>query len=1179
MAKSRIIRWLSTIAVLFIAIVSTTALWAQGAGELTGAVTDPTTAVVVKAQVKLTNDATGVVRTTETTAGGVYRFSALPVVGTYTLTMQVQGYRPVSITGITISVGTTVTQDVPLQVGGASETLTVEAGAELVQTSDSQISSLINNRVWEQLPLAVRNQNEFINLVPGAVNQEVTGTNRGAAVNGARAGTGNYLVEGADNNDQGQGGRGQISDAKGGAILGISPEAIQEYRVITSAFQAEYGKSAGFVTDTVLKSGTNKFHGSLFEYNRVQALAANNFFSNRAGIKDSLVRNQFGGAIGGPIVKDRTFFYATVEFNRMRQSAPITTVGTTQEFLNWVDSGGFANFMENDPGGFCVMNFGETCGGAFHSESGPNSAQLGPIFKQLADKGPFPLSTQPIGYDAAHGGYTASGVFTGDALGIGVAQLYYPVAPYGTVAISDPFSLNESRFTLKIDHKFTDRDSISGTYLYQKGDQVDKFGGGDNAIGPSYNQKGKNQNLVLGWNHTFTPTVLNVFKASYLRHVQNVLDAPGYEGTPDMYTYADAISVGFGNSSAEPQMFTDNLFQFQNHISFVKGKHSFKTGAEYRRIRNGSSFFSYKNGEIIPYDIENMVTDGVFGDQTGVGIGGFLREIASINPTTGQLPDYYRGFRGNEVAAYFQDDYRVNNRLSVNYGVRWEYFGPPHNFKENVDSNFYFGAPTVPMTNPGSNVFFPVNSTMAANVASGSFQVRNHELWQKDLNNFGPRIGFAYDVFGNQKFVVRGGYAVAYDRIYNNLFENIRFNPPYFSANTVGYLYNGVAAGGLSTPDLFTYPFTSNSAYNNPAYSPKPAPRHMDQNLVSPYYEQVHFGMQYEFAHNYVLETNYIGTWGKKLTGIIDINTFDGRVACNQANPDNARGVCLDAYDAGLIPNWALSTRRPNNNISNDNFRNNAFGSNYNALQVQVKKNFSKGLQFQSGYTWAKSLDSISDAFNSKGGTTPTDNMNIRLDYGPSDFDVRHVWVSDFSYDLPFMKENRWIGGWSVNSIVRMQTGSPFSPGGSVDTNRDGYSTDRVAYYGGNAAGSIQSSSPAGKVDANGSVIPNSGYLNSDNWGYPVCSSSQNLGLWCNGGLGRNYIHGPGLFNVDFGLVKKFKVTEGTSFSFQANFFNVFNRANFSNPSASLNDLDNFGLSKGTTTGARETQLALRFDF
>src|SRR6266436_7573302 len=291
-----------------------------GTGELTGTVYDPAGATVSDAKVTLTNVGTGFSREMTTGAGGVFRFTALPVVGAYAVTVEHAGFRKANVADIVISVGTTATVDVRLEVGALSDTVTVDAGAELVNPSESQISELIDRRVWETLPLEVRNQNTFINLVAGVVpgntgdrGTDFTGTTRGAAVNGARPGMGNFILEGYDNNDQGQGGRGSEG---GGAITSISPEAIQEFRVITHNFAAEYGKGGGFVTDTVLKSGTNSLHGSLFEYNRVQALAGNDWFSSAAGIKDHLVRNQFGGSLGGPIIKNKWFFFGAYEGHR-----------------------------------------------------------------------------------------------------------------------------------------------------------------------------------------------------------------------------------------------------------------------------------------------------------------------------------------------------------------------------------------------------------------------------------------------------------------------------------------------------------------------------------------------------------------------------------------------------------------------------------------------------------------------------------------------------------------------------------------------------------------------------------------------------------------------------------------------------------------------------------------------
>src|SRR6266849_5127231 len=323
--------------------------FAQGGnGELTGLVTDSTGAVVSGVEVKLTNSATGDVRTTVTTPAGIYSFPALPIVGSYTLEVASKGFKSTKVQNIIVSVGTITTRDVKLEVGATTEQVTVEASQQIVETEDSALSTLVDRRVWQNMPIENRSTNDFVNLVAGAVPEQTAGgTFRGAAVNGVRTGGGNYMVEGVDNNEQGQGGVSLCGTAcgQGGANTSISPDAIEEYRVITHDFNAEYGKAGGFVTDTVLKSGTNQWHGSLFEYNRIQKLTAGDWFTNSAApingvrIKDHLVRNQFGGSIGGPIVKDKTFFYLTAEAQRYRTSAPTTGTAMTQQFYNYVSGG------------------------------------------------------------------------------------------------------------------------------------------------------------------------------------------------------------------------------------------------------------------------------------------------------------------------------------------------------------------------------------------------------------------------------------------------------------------------------------------------------------------------------------------------------------------------------------------------------------------------------------------------------------------------------------------------------------------------------------------------------------------------------------------------------------------------------------------------------------------------
>ena len=482
------------------------------------------------------------------------------------------------------------------------------------------------------------------------------------------------------------------------------------------------------------------------------------------------------------------------------------------------------------------------------------------------------------------------------------------------------------------------------------------------------------------------------------------------------------------------------------------------------------------------------------------------------------MPIYYRGYRANEAAAYVQDDWRVSPRLTVNLGLRWEYFGPPHNFQKGLDGNFYQGVPTTPFVTASNNPFMPVNSPFYARIATGTVQQRDHDLWNKDLNNFGPRVGFSYDALGNQKMVVRAGFGITYDRMYNNIFENARFNPPYFAIANLGW-YAG-KPGSLdpeTTAALWQAPFTGTSQF---ASGSAPSLRAMDQNLVSPYYEQTNLGVQYQLAKDYVIESNYVGTFGRKLLALVGANTFDGRTVGN-----------------------GYSTKKENTNYGTIGFRTNWAGSNYNAWQTTLRKRYSSGLQMNINYTFAKAMDNVSDTFTTKNAGAhgyPTDSMNPAFDYGTADFNVKHRVVGSFVYDLPFAKSNRWIGGWNVSGILSVQSGANFNVTNStVDSNKDGEFNDRAVYVG---SGKITSA-------VNHNVSPATGYFNAadfamNNTGALPCTT--NLGLWCNGGeMQRNSLVGPGFFNIDIGFAKAFKITETTKLKFEGNFFNILNHPNF----------------------------------
>jgi hypothetical protein len=1179
--------WTSVVTALVVLTSFTGMLWAQGGtGELSGLVTDPSGAVVAGAKVTLANSATGEQLGVTTTSAGTYRFGALQVVGAYALEIEAKGFKSYRIENVIISVGAVTTHDATLAVGGPSESITVEAGVQQVHTTESSLSGLIDRHVWQNMPLETRSQNEFIELLPGAEPAKIAqlGEDRGAAVNGTRSGSGNFLVEGFDNNDQFLGGAGSSEIGPGGASTTIDPDAIQEYRVIEHIPPAEYGKAGGFVTDTVLKSGTNQWHGSLFEYNRVQALAANSWFSNNAGEQDHLVRNQFGGSVGGPVVKDKTFFFFTTEAHRMRESSPLTVPTITPDFVNFVQTGAFEQYMESNAGGFCELVIGAACPGAFAQD-----ATTGPLWQKIYAAEPLPLCN-PEASNCTNLTMGGQSLYTGGVLGL--PAITYPVNVYGTLTVTQPDSINQMRYTGKFDQKLGGRDQLNAAYLYDNADTVEAYGG-NSTMGPTLYEHIRGQNVGVTWSHIFSPTILNQARVAYVRHTGNFPGDPSVLGMPDITTYWDTPFFGFGNADNYPQFFTDNEFQYKDDLSLTRGKHNFKSGAEYRRTRNGSSFESWKYGELEPQGTEDLLTDMTFSeiaDNLVYGaptFGSLANAEASLNPATGQLPIYYRGYRANEFAFYFQDDWRIGPRLTLNLGLRWEYFGPPHNFQPGLDSNFYTGV-YAPFTNPclapgGSctgptpdppNPFMPTNSPYYGAIATGTVQQRNHDIWNKDFHNFGPRVGFAWDTWGTGKLVVRGGFGINYDRIYNNVFENIRFNPPAFALGLLGpFGGNGNLITPAQTTALYTYPFTGTSTFAGAGLTP--SLRDMDQNIVTPYYEQANLGFEYQLGKDFVLESNYVGTFGHKLIGITGANLFDGEYA------------------------YGLDTTPINPNYSTINLRSNCCDSNYHAWQTSVRKRFANGLQFNVNYTFSKAMDDISDAFYTKNNSNdyPTDSMNPHFDYGPADFDVRHRFVASFVYEMPFAKQNRWLGGWNVSGIVSVQTGATFSVTNStVDSNGDGQYNDRAVYLG---PGALTS-------DIHHNVSPAAGYLTGDvqmgptegsnpSWGMlngynstdPQCPPTVNMGLWCQGKtlgqMERNTLVGPGYVNTDLGFGKSFKITESSKLTFEGNFFNIFNHPNFLLPDTDLNDVGTFGKSLATFVpgpgGARVTQLALRFDF
>jgi hypothetical protein len=1186
-----------------------------GQGAIAGVVSDPSKASIAGAKVDLDNKAIGYHKEVVTGANGQYSFAPLTVIEGYSLTISAKGFSTAIVDSFATSVGTVITHNVSLAVGAEGTTVEVAGGTvEQVQTDTQSVSQLIDKQIWEESPLSVRDSNSFVGLVAGAA-PDSAGTGRGFAVNGARTGTGNFQVEGADNNDQGLGGAG---------IVTISPDAIQEYRVITSVPNAEYGRAGGFSTDTVLRSGQKTWHGSAFEYNRIQALAQNSWFSNHNGLRDHLVRNQFGGSIGGPIYKDRTFFYATAEFQRQRSGNPSSYTGITQDFYNFVNTGAYEKWMEGtaqqnavvitDPTsnsnpalydqyhgtGFCPTFLGSTCPGGFSG-----AATLGPIFKNHYNANPayYPFaSVNPtnIPTDLLLGVGNIVGDPTHGQPNIG---FYLPVNIYATGNIIDTAVLNQNRGAIKIDHKLTNKDQLAFTYLLDLSNTTAKYDGGEGFPGPPELQVGGAQLFTARWTHSFTSNLLSDFKAGYTRHVSNFASGAPF-GVASIFV-ADSANTGFGAAGGLPQLFTENEFTYEEAMSYTHKSHNFKGGFRFIRTRNGSSFYNDVNGTIGYWGSPGLLTDAnneINGETlldggnvytpgvTYQGSYGALYALsASQDPTTGGAPDPYRGYRANEFSAYAQDDWKITSKLLLSYGLRWEYFGPPHNFRGGVDSNVYFGSAT---TSTLTNAFAPQTALLAQeqgalfkcvgfnpcgslNPASAAYGPASgmSTIWDRDLNNFGPRVGFSYDVFGNGKLAVRGGFGIGYDRLYNNVYENIRFNGPHFVDNTAGF-GEGAAAIPFSLAQAVQTPtFTGNALLSGAS----PVPRHVNQHLKTAYYENIHFGVEADLHHGYIVEANYIGNLGRQLVGLENINTFEGRVACSSATQKTA------CTAAGLTA-AQMSTARPNSRFGNDNFRTNGFSSNYSAGQVSLRKGYSNGLQFSANYTYGKAMDQTSDVFTIKSGGTGINNEYFpSRSYGPADFDVRHLATITANYQTHSERHKLLLAGWGISPILQMHSGTPIytrDSASTYDPNKDGTTgTEPIVYSGpGHPSNVLNHRNSPNGVDG----VSGSGVFSNQYYKPYVCPLQVNSGLFCDVPGDRQSLYGLRQYNLDAAISKHIAIKGRLSLTLQAAFFDVDGHVEWTNPVGDFNSIS-FGKSVSTSTTSgnpgREGQLSGRIDF
>ena len=1197
---------------LTIIISATGYCFAQSTGNIKGTVADPNGGLVAGAAIEAVNNQTGEKRTATTSDVGTYNITNLPV-GVYTLTATATGFGPGTAKDVQVSVAFTTEANIALPVGGATASVTVSSANDVstqINTNDQQLSTLIDNKKIMDLPLLSRDPNGLILLAPG-VTQTQTALG-GFSVNGQRERNNNFLVDGIDNNDA------DVPGIAGGAAT-PNIDATQEFRVLTSQFNAEFGRNTGAVINVVTKNGTNDFHGGLYMYYRSQRFAARNFFDAE---KQPLQRKQFGGSIGGPIKKDKAFFFFNYEGDRSLSSTTETrTVPSAQARLG---------IFPNTP--FGTLDIRQT--------GANNRSQLGIC-------NVFGVGDQP----------TCNAVLPGGNLAINPGlQQFLNLYPLGNVPgqgvlpgvfdlfrFSAPNRNNIDTTATRIDWKITEKHSLAGSFNTSKGD-FDLFpetfpGSGDASRTPQ-----KSYVLSVNLTSTLSPNMVNEFRFGGNR-LESIFFGPGDGGAGrDPY---DAILAAFqtggidthiqpfGGPNGELVSLTggtitgfgafDTQFRFTgttvlgDNLTWVNGAHTFRGGAEQRWVySNGASNFG--RSETINFNTSqfggSFLQDAAGNPIPTTGIGGQLQNFASLlygffgvqsqsqffNKDAVRVDQDYRGYRVRETGIYFQDTWRVRPNLTLNYGLRWDYNAVPYEVNGQmstlVDQN-----PSGPQ--PAGGFEFKLVGKNSANP--------NLKLWDNDYNNFAPRFGFNYSpgwstgwisklTGGPTKMSIRGGYGIFYDRVFTNLFGNSSANPPFqrdfqFLFDFLGQrgFTGGIADDGNGNisrvPTQETSPFAVNGDELLPVIFALPGNNNFQSKFATPYTQSWNFGFQRELGHLFLFEADYVGSHGVDLLrdisgalpSVTRVNAIRG--TNTQISPTSTRNNFLN----GVL-----------NTAFNPIFLNVALGhSTFNSMQLRLTKTLTnKELgtgQFQVVYAWSHSIDDSADSLVPGGGpggaserALPRDSSGFAGGFsaperGNSGFDVRHRLVVNFIYDLPLKFSNRtmdrFLGNWTMSGIVQSQTGTPFSIFGGTDSAGTGLGqrADFAPAGLGLSDLSAATTDPRTYTGPARSLFRNPCPANRTNLSPTTCSAAVGTAVGRQGTVGRNQFYGPAFNKVDFSVIKRFPITENTRFTIRADFFNIFNTVNFGLPG---NDINSQLFGQSTTAGApRIIQFAGRFDF
>lgn len=1062
-------------------------LFAQGAraqttGTVVGQVFDSTNAAIVGASVEAQNVNTGFTRTAATNSEGAYVIPSLPT-GIYRITVQASGFKNFTQTGIKVEVGQNPRVDARLELGAVTETIDVAANVLSVDTQSSQVGATIDNQRLVSLPLNGRNVLQLATLLPGVgpANFPTTVTNsRGGptvSVSGGRTRDNNFMLDGTT-----------ITTGLYETAQNLpSPDALEEFRVLTNTYSAEYGRAVGSIFMAVSKSGTNEFHGNLFEFLRNDALNARNFF---AASKPVLRQNQFGGSLGGPVElpgyngKNRTFFFVSYQGIRIRQQNILTFFPPTAAEL----SGDF-------------------------SQSG----------KPVVDPStghPFPGNQIPASRF--------------DPLAANIAKLYFPAPnqPNGQIIQLVGIPINGNQITIKGDHRFSDKNNLSVRF-YRNLDVNQKLGGG-NIYALASEWGNLVQTISALDTHNFSPAVLNEFRASYTR-VFTQGPASALNKTPKelggLYNQDGAaplaptanISGRVTMSPNQPWKEGDNVYQLDDKVSWIRGRHAMKFGFLAMQDRQLTRTQFQSSG--------NFTFDGTF---TGNAMADYLigRPLSVILQS-----QYDTGLSGGTYAAFAQDDFKVNRRLTLNLGLRYEFNRPWVNEND-------FAA----VLRPGQQSS-KIPNAPAALVVVGDPGV-SRGVYPAVKTNFGPRIGFAWDLFGDGRTAIRGGYGMLSRGQAGIAIQHAYEMPPFQRVvqltppASFSYPYG-------NAPDPFPYVVNlTNPSFAYPIQAFSIDPTFRDANV-----QQFNLNVQRQIGADLIVQAGYVGRLARHLPIVSEVNAAVYGPGATSLNIQQRRPFFPQYY--GSIAD-----------LHSDG------NSNYHSLQANVQKRFSHGYTVQLAYTWSKSIDNGS-LDNGEGSSVSNPYNYHQGERGVSDFDRRHIIVVNGVWDLPFLKNgqnwySRILGGWRLSGDAAHNSGAPFS----VVVGRD------VALYGpGRASGGE-------RANLVGNPFLDTSRSRSDliqQYFATAAFAAPPTGQF--GNSGRNILTGPGSVRTDLAVLKRFRPWKQErlgAIEFRAEAYNLLNFVNLGQPTNTMTS-PAFGRITSTAGGSlgnpRLIQLGLRYDF